>query len=335
MLYFVALNLRLSRSQEEPMDLIMKAILTTVAIDLAWTWNLKINCFTLLFVCRIIWDMIKEKLIFPYVQVDIKYFDLGIESRDKTDDKSMYGFQASECIWLVIRNLWLCYAVFISILFKFLSIIFLVTIEAAEAIKKYNVGIKCATITPDEKRVTGWFPSLALFNLYSLAILAIFVLANSPWNWILKMSFNYIFFHFLFQKSYMLVPSLPLFNLYSLAILAISMLANSSWNWILKMSFNYVFFHFLFQKSYRLVYFPCPFQSVFISNFSNFFTSKFFLKLNLKDVFNYVFFLFCSTEFNLKKMWKSPNGTIRNILGGTVFREAIICKNIPKLVPGI
>lgn len=104
---------------------------------------------------RIIWDMIKEKLIFPYVQVDIKYFDLGIESRDKTDDK--------------------------------------ITIEAAEAIKKYNVGIKCATITPDEKRVT---------------------------------------------------------------------------------------------------------------------------------------------EFNLKKMWKSPNGTIRNILGGTVFREAIICKNIPKLVPG-
>eukprot|EP00795_Rhopilema_esculentum_P012829 gene12829-3568_t len=104
---------------------------------------------------RIIWDMIKEKLIFPYCDIDIKFFDLGVENRDKTDDQ--------------------------------------VTIDAAEAIKKYNVGIKCATITPDEKRVT---------------------------------------------------------------------------------------------------------------------------------------------EFNLKKMWKSPNGTIRNILGGTVFREAIICQNIPKLVPG-
>lgn len=45
-------------------------------------------------------------------------------------------------------------------------------------------------------------------------------------------------------------------------------------------------------------------------------------------------FLACIVEFNLKKMWKSPNGTIRNILGGTVFREAIICKNIPRLVPG-
>lgn len=104
---------------------------------------------------RVIWDMIKTNLIFPHVDLDIKRYDLGIESRDKTDDK--------------------------------------ITIEAANAIKKYNVGIKCATITPDEKRVE---------------------------------------------------------------------------------------------------------------------------------------------EFKLKKMWKSPNGTIRNILGGTVFREAIICKNIPKLVPG-
>lgn len=104
---------------------------------------------------RIIWKWIKDKLIFPYIQLPIKYYDLGVEYRDKTDDK--------------------------------------VTIEAAEAIKKYNVGIKCATITPDEARVT---------------------------------------------------------------------------------------------------------------------------------------------EFNLKKMWKSPNGTIRNILGGTVFREPILLKNVPRLVPG-
>ena len=102
---------------------------------------------------RIIWDQIKKKLIHPYVDVELKYFDLGMEHRDKTDDK--------------------------------------VTIEAAEAIKKYDVGIKCATITPDEARVE---------------------------------------------------------------------------------------------------------------------------------------------EFKLKKMWKSPNGTIRNILGGTVFREPIVCKNIPRLV---
>jgi len=103
---------------------------------------------------RIIWSNIKTKLILPFLDVDIKYFDLGIEHRDKTNDQ--------------------------------------VTIDAAEAIKKYDVGIKCATITPDEARVK---------------------------------------------------------------------------------------------------------------------------------------------EFGLKKMWKSPNGTIRNILGGTVFREPIICKNIPRLVP--
>ncbi len=103
---------------------------------------------------RIIWKFIKDKLILPYLELDIKYFDLGMESRDKTEDK--------------------------------------ITIEAAEAIKKYNVGIKCATITPDEARVK---------------------------------------------------------------------------------------------------------------------------------------------EFGLKKMWKSPNGTIRNILDGTVFREPIICKNVPRLVP--
>lgn len=103
---------------------------------------------------RVIWSFIKENLILPYLDIDIKYYDLGIEHRDKTDDK--------------------------------------VTIECAEAIKKYGVGIKCATITPDEARVE---------------------------------------------------------------------------------------------------------------------------------------------EFKLKKMWKSPNGTIRNILDGTVFREPIICKNVPRLIP--
>ncbi len=103
---------------------------------------------------RVIWDFIKKKLILPYVDLGIEYFDLGMKSRDATDDK--------------------------------------ITIDCANAIKKNGVGIKCATITPDEARVK---------------------------------------------------------------------------------------------------------------------------------------------EFNLKKMWRSPNGTIRNILGGTVFREPIICKNIPKLVP--
>ncbi len=102
---------------------------------------------------RIIWKFIKDKLIVPYLDVDIKYYDLGIEHRDATNDQ--------------------------------------VTIDAAEAIKKYQVGIKCATITPDEARVK---------------------------------------------------------------------------------------------------------------------------------------------EFNLKQMWKSPNGTIRNILDGTVFREPIVCKNVPRLV---
>lgn len=106
---------------------------------------------------RIIWDLIKEKLIFPWVDFgdNLHSYDLSIENRDATDDQ--------------------------------------VTVDCANAIAKYNVGIKCATITPDEKRVE---------------------------------------------------------------------------------------------------------------------------------------------EFKLKKMWRSPNGTIRNILGGTVFREAIICRNIPRLVPG-
>jgi len=104
---------------------------------------------------RIIWHLIKEKLIMPHLDLPIEYYDLSMENRDKTDDK--------------------------------------VTVECAEAIKKHKVGIKCATITPDEARVK---------------------------------------------------------------------------------------------------------------------------------------------EFNLKQMWKSPNGTIRNIMGGTVFREPIIIKNIPRLVPG-
>ena len=104
---------------------------------------------------RIIWDLIKKKLVLPYLDIDLHYYDLSIEHRDATDDK--------------------------------------VTVEAAEAIKKYGVGVKCATITPDEQRVE---------------------------------------------------------------------------------------------------------------------------------------------EFKLKKMWKSPNGTIRNILGGVIFREPIICQNVPRLVPG-
>lgn len=104
---------------------------------------------------RIMWKFIKDKLILPYLDIDIKYYDLGIQNRDATDDK--------------------------------------VTVDSAHAIQKYGVGVKCATITPEKDRVK---------------------------------------------------------------------------------------------------------------------------------------------EFNLKHMWKSPNGTIRNILGGTVFREPIVCKNIPRLVPG-
>ena len=104
---------------------------------------------------RIIWAFIKDKLILPYLEVDLKYYDLGIEKRDETEDR--------------------------------------ITIDAAEAIKTYGVGVKCATITPDEARVK---------------------------------------------------------------------------------------------------------------------------------------------EFGLKQMWRSPNGTIRNIVGGTIFREPIVCRNVPRLVPG-
>ena len=104
---------------------------------------------------RIMWDFIKKKLILPYLDIDLKYYDLGMESRDATDDQ--------------------------------------ITVDAAHAIKKYGVGVKCATITPDEARVE---------------------------------------------------------------------------------------------------------------------------------------------EFGLKQMWRSPNGTIRNILGGVIFRQPIICRNVPRLVPG-
>ena len=104
---------------------------------------------------RIIWQQIKDKLIYPYLDIDLKYYDLGIQKRDETRDQ--------------------------------------ITIDAAEAIKKFGVGVKCATITPDEARVK---------------------------------------------------------------------------------------------------------------------------------------------EFNLHEMYRSPNGTIRNILGGVIFREPIICKNVPRLVPG-
>src|ERR1700716_2925527 len=104
---------------------------------------------------RIIWQNIKDQLILPYLDIELEYYDLGIEHRDATDDQ--------------------------------------VTIDAAHAIQRHGVGVKCATITPDEARVT---------------------------------------------------------------------------------------------------------------------------------------------EFGLKKMWKSPNGTIRNILGGTIFREPIVCRNVPRLVPG-
>src|ERR1700733_5888537 len=104
---------------------------------------------------RIIWDLIKKKLILPYLDIDLHYYDLSVEKRDETDDQ--------------------------------------ITIDAAEATKKYGVAVKCATITPDEARVK---------------------------------------------------------------------------------------------------------------------------------------------EFNLKKMWKAPNGTIRNILGGVIFREPIVMKNVPRLVPG-
>ena len=83
---------------------------------------------------RIIWDLIKEKLILPHVEPEIHFYDLSIENRDKTDDQGRNGF--SSCVVNVPSS---------------------VTIDCANAVKKYNVGIKCATITPDEARVTGAF----------------------------------------------------------------------------------------------------------------------------------------------------------------------------------
>lgn len=77
-----------------------------------------------------------------------------------------------------------------------------------------------------------------------------------------------------------------------------------------------------------------PFHTSFSTNHNLFldFTSS---RIVCRGIFRYIILLcFVVTEFKLKKMWRSPNGTIRNILGGTVFREAIICKNIPRLVPG-
>lgn len=83
---------------------------------------------------RVIWQDIKDKFITPYLDIDLKYYDLGLEYRDQTDDQ--------------------------------------VTIDAAEAIKKYSVGVKCATITPDEARVeefklkkSEWLPHVVLFRV--------------------------------------------------------------------------------------------------------------------------------------------------------------------------
>lgn len=138
------------------------------------------------------------QLILPHVDVELKYFDLGLPYRDQTDDQ--------------------------------------VTIDSAVATKKYNVAVKCATITPDEDRVEGEFFRHCVGSYQSLLIVVIG----------------------------------------SVGVL----------KWIIQLGLQMV---------------------------------------------KTVFFL---PEFKLKKMWKSPNGTIRNILGGTVFREPILCKNIPRLVPG-
>uniref|UniRef100_A0A915KIJ7 Isocitrate dehydrogenase [NADP] n=1 Tax=Romanomermis culicivorax TaxID=13658 RepID=A0A915KIJ7_ROMCU len=161
------------------------------------------------FVCRIIWELIKEKLLLPYLDIDIHYYDLSIENRDATNDQ--------------------------------------VTIDAALAILQYNVGVKCATITADESRVKG--DNIVFFfrsnvDNYKMRI--------PPWKCLMDESFD----HFLL---FLCFPSV-------------------------------VFSAFILRN--RVI----------------------------------------SSEFNLKKMWKSPNGTIRNILGGTVFREPIICKNVPRLV---
>lgn len=106
---------------------------------------------------RVIWEVIKDKLILPFVELDIKSFDLGIEYRDQTDDRGQDGRGAPQ--WALL------YCDCNSDQYLHLPSPPLssppspcggaVTVECAEAIGKYNVGIKCATITPDEKRVEG------------------------------------------------------------------------------------------------------------------------------------------------------------------------------------
>ena len=121
-----------------------------------------------------------------------------------------------------------------------------VTVECAEAIRRYHVGIKCATITPDEKRVEG-------------ILLCVWKPESKQKNW-----------------CYTCTWSIDLAYLYKATCIG----------------------------------------------------------AHLRDYISTHMHILVHIEFKLKKMWKSPNGTIRNILGGTVFREAIICSNIPRLVPG-
>ncbi len=90
---------------------------------------------------RVIWELIKEKLIHPFVDLDIKSYDLGMEYRDETDDTGNFQLAYLGHFTCLIVHACVC----------------LVTVECAEAIKKYNVGIKCATITPDEARVEGQY----------------------------------------------------------------------------------------------------------------------------------------------------------------------------------
>ena len=85
---------------------------------------------------RIIWDLIKEKLILPFLDIELHTYDLGMENRDATDDK--------------------------------------VTVEAAEAVKKFSVGVKCATITPDEKRVEGISLCFKVKNINKLVCVKLF-----------------------------------------------------------------------------------------------------------------------------------------------------------------
>ena len=106
---------------------------------------------------RIIWAFIKQKLILPYLELDIKYYDLGVEYRDKTEDR--------------------------------------VTVEAAEAIKKYGVGIKCATITPDEERVKEFNFSLGVSSKCCLKVLwkKLFASFQLTFLQFVKKSFTYTY----------------------------------------------------------------------------------------------------------------------------------------------